>query len=92
MHERISVKVGWAIGMRRSANGYVKKANLSFAISEDDSVNKMIIDDFARKNHCVLVEVWEQNMEKWEDVKPYKIYSYLPALSSAQFEKLRLWE
>lgn len=81
-------RLAYAIGMARTAIGYIRKETLYFALTDDNARNKQIIDEFAKKHKCNIVEVWYRNDNEWGTIIPYKIYSYLHNIDEETFDKI----
>lgn len=64
-----------AIGMARAGVGFVAKEELGFVLSENSRENKKIIERFAAKHGCDLVEVWKRKEDKWDELELYKVYT-----------------
>jgi TusA-related sulfurtransferase len=82
------VKCDDAIGMVRTALGYVKKETLIFILTDDSKATKKLVDEFAKEHGCNIVEVWYRNDNEWDKVIPYKIYNYLPTIDGDKLRKL----
>jgi hypothetical protein len=83
------VKFAYAIGMVRTALGYVRKETLIFTLTDDSKATKKLVDEFAAEYGCAIVEVWYRNDNEWDKVIPYKIYSYLPTIDGDKLDKLK---
>jgi ribosomal protein L10 len=83
------IKCATAIGMVRTALGYVRKETLIFTLTDDSKATKKLVDEFAKKHSLHIVEVWYRNDNEWDKVIPYKVYSYLPTVDGDKLNKLK---
>ena len=82
------VKIAYAIGMARTALGYIRKEAMIFSLTDDSKATKKLVDKFAKDHDLTIVEVWYRNDNEWDTVIPYKIYSYLPTIDGDKLRKL----
>ena len=87
--ENKPIKIGYAIGMARTALGYIRKETMIFSLTDDSKTTKKIVDDFAKEHGCNIVEVWYRVDTEWDKVILYKIYNYLRTIDGNTLDKIK---
>lgn len=85
------IKCARAFGMVRTKLGYVTKEEMIFTLSDDSKKNDKTIAEFAKKHGCVMVEVWYRNDNDWDNVIPYKVYSYHNNINGETLNRLSIY-